>query len=62
MNTGKRLVGWGAIELHAGMSRKTMLRYGYPVFKAGGTVWAKADEIDRHMLEISKTMQQEQPA
>ncbi|SBW05544.1 hypothetical protein KL86DPRO_20506 [uncultured delta proteobacterium] len=53
---GKRLAGWGDIELHTGLSRKTLLRYGYPVFKAGGTVWALADDIDSHRVSISQSV------
>ena len=36
MNDSKILRGWGAIELYAGESRKTLLRKGYPVQKDSG--------------------------
>ena len=48
------LRGWGAIELYAGESRKTLLRKGYPVQKdSGGSVWADSEDMDKHRVGIS---------
>ena len=48
MNDSKILRGWGAIELYAGESRKTLLRKGYPVQKdSGGSVWADSEDMDK---------------
>lgn len=54
MNDSKILRGWGAIELYAGESRKTLLRKGYPVQKdSGGSVWADSEDMDKHRVGIS---------
>ena len=50
MNDSKILRGWGAIELYAGESRKTLLRKGYPVQKdSGGSVWADSEDMDKQL-------------
>lgn len=45
------LRGWKAIEGYLRLTRKTILLHGYPVrrlLSGRGTVWAFADELDRH--------------
>lgn len=45
-----KLDGWGAIELHLGISRRAILRRGYPVryYRATGRVYAFVAELSEH--------------
>lgn len=46
-----KLIGWGAIESFAGWSRNTLLSRKYPIYKEGGSVWARKSEIEAFMVK-----------
>lgn len=44
-----KLDGWGAIELHLGVTRKAVLRRGYPLhYHLTGKVFALKSELAAH--------------
>lgn len=49
---GDKLEGWGEIESHLRLTRKTVRRRGYPVYSLGGEVFAYASELDAHRANL----------
>lgn len=49
-----KLEGWGEIEAYLRLTRKTILRRGYPVRRVGGEVFARISTLDAHSAELEK--------
>ena len=49
-----KLEGWGEIEAYLRLTRKTILRRGYPVRRVGGEVFARISTLDAHAAELEK--------
>ena len=49
-----KLEGWGEIEAYLRLTRKTILRRGYPVWRVGGEVFARISALDAHAAELEK--------
>ena len=49
-----KLEGWGEIEAYLRLTRKTILRRGYPVRRVGGEVFARISALDAHAAELEK--------
>ena len=57
-----KLEGWGEIEAYLRLTRKTILRRGYPVRRVGGEVFARISTLDAHAAELEKHALSFQPA
>lgn len=47
-----KLEGWGEIEAYLRLTRKTILRRGYPVARSFGEVFAYVSALDAHSANL----------